>query len=88
MLKTQLNLNLRLSILLPVGYIKMEKINPLRILVVGFLLVLFGVAVPLLTVIQLIEASFFWLFLSFTASVAGVLLGVIGAAYYTRFNRK
>ena len=73
---------------LPAGYIEMEKINPLRIILIGFLMVLFGAVVPFLTVLKLIEASFFWLFLSFAASVGGLILGLIGAAYYTRFNRK
>lgn len=66
----------------------METINPLRIILVGFFLVVFGAVVPFLTVLNLIEASFFWLFLSFVSSLAGLILGLIGAAYYTRLHRK
>ena len=72
----------------PVGFIAMERINPLWIILIGFVMILFGVIVPFLTVLNLIEASFFWLFLSFFSSVGGLMLGIIGAAYYVRFNRK
>ena len=74
--------------MLPAGYTEMERINPLSIILMGFVMVLFGAVVPFLTVLDIIEASFFWLFLAFASSIGGLILGIIGAAYYTRLHRK
>jgi hypothetical protein len=51
-----------------------------RIILSGFVLVLFGLAVPFLMCIKLMVPSFALCFLSFGASVAGVLLGIVGAS--------
>ncbi len=59
-----------------------------KLILLGFLMVLFGFIVPLLMVIQVIEPSFFWGFLSYGVSVAGLFLGLIGGSQYVRSNRK
>jgi len=59
-----------------------------KLVFLGFLMVLFGFIVPLLMVIQVIEPSFFWGFLSYGVSVAGLFLGLIGGSLYVRANRK
>jgi hypothetical protein len=61
--------------------------HPRFILIVGFVLVLFGFLAPFLMTIRLVESSYWLSFLSYAASVAGLLLGLIGAALYTRMNR-
>ncbi len=62
----------------------MIRFPPGSLMMVGFLLVLIGFLVPFLTVIKIIEANLFLLLASYGASVAGLFLGVVGAAYYTR----
>ncbi|MCZ2128441.1 MAG: hypothetical protein LC099_11795 [Anaerolineales bacterium] len=47
---------------------------------ISFLLMLFGVVMPLLMVIQVVPSTFFWNFLSFGASTLGLFLGVIAVA--------
>jgi hypothetical protein len=59
-----------------------------KIIFIGFLMVLFGFIVPFLMVIKVMEASFFWGFLSYGVSVAGLFLGLIGASLYVRVHRK
>ena len=59
-------------------------LHPLKLIIIGFLLVLFGFIAPLLMVINVIEASFILSFLSHGASISGLLLGLIGAAMYSR----
>jgi hypothetical protein len=66
----------------------MIGIHPRTIIIVGFLLVLFGFIAPFLMVIRIIEASFVLSFLSYAASVAGLLLGLIGAAWYSHAGRR
>jgi hypothetical protein len=55
---------------------------------IGFLMVAFGFIVPFLMVIKIMEPSFFWGFLSYGVSVAGLFLGLIGGSQYVRVHRK
>lgn len=57
------------------------------LILIGFLMVLVGFLVPFLMVIKVMEASYFWGFLSYALSVAGLFLGVIGGSLYVRTKR-
>lgn len=61
--------------------------NPWKIIALGFILVLLGFLVPMLMIIQVIEASLFLSFASQAASVAGLFLGIIGASTYSRMGK-
>lgn len=61
--------------------------QPKRLIIIGFLLVLFGFVAPLLMVVGVLESTFFLNFLSYAASVSGLIMGIIGAAWYTRIHR-
>ncbi len=65
-----------------------ESVRPFHLILIGFLLSLVGVALPFLMVIQSVPSTFFLNFLSFTASISGLILGIIGAALYVRRRRK
>lgn len=65
----------------------MKHITPGRLIFIGFLLVLLGVVLPFLMVMKVIESTFFLNFFSFIISLIGVVIGVIGSAYYVRINR-
>jgi hypothetical protein len=54
--------------------------DPLYIILIGLGLVLLGVALPLLMVLDMLEPTYFLGFLSFSASLGGVLLGLVGAS--------
>lgn len=64
----------------------MNRIRPSTMILIGFLFVLFGFLVPFLTVLKVIPSNFFFLFLSFTTSVAGLMLGIVGAASLSRHD--
>ena len=66
----------------------MMRIHPKRIILIGFFLVLAGVVLPFLMVIQVLESTFFLNFFSFFATMAGLLLGMVGAATYVRLRKK
>jgi hypothetical protein len=62
--------------------------GPLKIILIGFALVILGVVLPFLMVLHVLKSTFFLNFLSYTASTAGLILGVIGAAMNVRLKRK
>jgi hypothetical protein len=65
----------------------MTRLEPRQIIVIGFVLVLLGFVIPFLMMIRIIESSFLLGLLSYGASVAGLFLGLIGAAWYTRMKK-
>jgi positive regulator of sigma E activity len=64
-----------------------DEKQPLRLILIGFVLLLLGAGFPFLMVMQLIESTFWLNFLSFAASVAGLFLGFIGATLYMRAQK-
>ena len=64
----------------------MSGMQPWKLILIGFVLVLFGAVAPFLMVIQVVESSFILSFLSYGASMVGLFLGLIGAALYVRIH--
>lgn len=62
--------------------------SPWKIIFLGFLLVLAGAVLPFLMVIHLVMSTFFLNFFSYTASLVGLILGIIGSAMYVRQEKK
>lgn len=62
--------------------------SPLAMILMGLLLSLMGVAFPALMVIHVLPSTFFLNFFSFTASMSGLILGILGAARYIGARRK
>lgn len=62
--------------------------NPKRLLLIGFLLVLFGAGGPWLIILGYLKSTFILNFLIYGSSVAGLVLGVIGAAMMSGERRK
>jgi hypothetical protein len=62
--------------------------SPGLLLSLGILLMLLGIILPFLMVIQVLESTFFLNFFSWGASVAGLSLGTIGFAMYSRGGKE
>lgn len=62
--------------------------HPRRLLAIAVLLLLFGCVMPFLMVVNLVESTFLLNFLSFGASVLGLLLGTVGLAGYRGKQKK
>jgi hypothetical protein len=58
----------------------MIHLSPRAIIFIGFILVLLGFLLPLLMVVDVLESTYFLNFFSFTASLIGLFLGMIGTA--------
>jgi uncharacterized membrane protein YqjE len=54
--------------------------HPERLIVIAVAMLLFGCVAPFLMVIKVFESTFFLNFLSYTMSVLGLLLGIVGVA--------
>ncbi|MGD2027777.1 MAG: hypothetical protein PVI99_08175 [Anaerolineales bacterium] len=54
--------------------------NPKRLIIIGFFLVLVGAVVPWLMILGFLKSTLFLNFLTYGASVSGLILGIIGAA--------
>jgi hypothetical protein len=52
--------------------------NPLRLVVIGFGLLLIGVVLPFLMVLKLVESTLFLNFLAVASSVGGLTTGFMG----------
>ena len=62
--------------------------KPVRLIVIGFVLVVLGFVVPLLMVNKTLESTFLLNMGSYAASTAGLFLGIIGGAMYVKKIRK
>lgn len=66
----------------------MMRSRPVRLILIGFVLVVLGAVLPLLMVLQVIRSTFVLNFLAYGASISGLFLGLIGSAMYVRLNKK
>ncbi|MCW5877301.1 MAG: hypothetical protein KIS80_00365 [Anaerolineales bacterium] len=58
----------------------MLQLSAKQYLVYGFLMVLFGFVMPYMFVLGIVKINFFLAFLSYGASLVGMLFGMIGVA--------
>lgn len=57
---------------------------PTKFVILGFLLLLLGAALPFLIIIDVLESTFFLSFLSYGSMVSGLVLGFIGVSIFFR----
>lgn len=61
--------------------------SPRFLLFLGLFLMVLGIVLPFLIVIRVLESTFLLNFFSWGASVAGLALGMVGFAMYSRNRR-
>jgi hypothetical protein len=66
----------------------MSRFQPVHLILLGIALMLLGWVLPFLMVLRVVNSSFFLNFLSYTAQISGLFLGIIGAASYIQVKRK
>ena len=64
-----------------------REISPLGLIAIGFVPCVMGIVLPLAMMLNLIRTTFAVSFLAFAVSVAGVLLGIVGASRYVARRR-
>ncbi len=66
----------------------MLSLSPVKMILIGLFLVVLGIVLPFLMVLDIIKSTFFLNFFSYGSSLAGLFLGLIGAASYVRERRR
>jgi len=56
----------------------------LKLIILGFVLLLIGAVLPFVIVIRLLESTFLLNFLAASSSISGLTVGFIGIAWYAR----
>jgi len=58
--------------------------NPVRLIIIAFVLLIIGLVLPFLMVLGLVESTLLLCFLAYGSSTAGLILGFVGIAQYRR----
>ncbi|MEN4010399.1 MAG: hypothetical protein ROW48_00010 [Bellilinea sp.] len=66
----------------------MMRIGPKGMMLIGVGLMLFGVAAPFLMILRLIETSLWLNFVSYIASISGLVIAFLGLVMYVRIDRR
>jgi hypothetical protein len=66
----------------------MRRLYPGPMILIGFLLVVVGAVLPWLIVLQILPSTYALNFISFAASILGLMLGVVGLAYFVSLRKK
>ncbi|MCJ7552169.1 MAG: hypothetical protein MUQ30_21065 [Anaerolineae bacterium] len=61
--------------------------NPRKLILIGFVLVVLGVALPMLMVLDIIRTTFLMSLLAHGASVSGMFLGFLGTLMIVRYRK-
>lgn len=62
--------------------------QPRRFILIAIILLIAGAVLPFLTIIGVLESTFFLNFITYFASVVGLFMGFIGIAMYIGDTRK
>jgi membrane associated rhomboid family serine protease len=65
----------------------MRTIRGEYLILIGFVMVLLGAILPFLMVMQILTSTIFLNFFSYAMSVGGLMLGIVGSAYFVRTRR-
>jgi len=65
----------------------MRPQSPRKLIVIGLVLVLLGFILPVLMVIDVLEATLLLSFFAYGASIGGLLLGLIGTVQITKLRK-
>jgi LPXTG-motif cell wall-anchored protein len=66
----------------------MRTIRGEYLIAIGFVMVLVGAILPFLMVMHTVKSTLFLDFFSYTISIAGLFLGIIGSAFLVTYRRR
>jgi len=62
--------------------------HPVRLIAIGFGLLVIGAVLPFAMVINLLESTLFLNFVSLLAQVGGITMGFLGITHYRQYGRR
>ena len=66
----------------------MIHLSPGKMIVIGFIMLVVGVALPFVMVLRLVEPTLFLGFVSYLMSLFGLILGLLGVLQYGTARRR
>jgi hypothetical protein len=66
----------------------MMQASPIRLIFLGFVLLLIGVLLPFLMVLQILGPSILLSFLAYLSSLGGLVIGLVGITMYSRSEKR
>jgi len=64
----------------------MTRINPRLMIGIAFIMLIIGVALPLMMVMQIVPSTFFLNLIAYLCSFFGIIIGFIGAVWLSKQN--
>jgi hypothetical protein len=64
------------------------RLSPLQMMLIGFVMLVIGFALPFLMVLHLLESTLFLGFVSYLTSFLGLIIGLIGVVMQGRSGRR
>jgi uncharacterized membrane protein YqjE len=64
----------------------MTRVNPRLMVGIAFIMLLLGVALPLMMVMHIIPSTFFLNLIAYLCSFFGIIIGFIGAVWLSKQN--
>jgi hypothetical protein len=66
----------------------MMQASPIRLIFLGFVLLLIGVLLPFLMVLQILGSTLLLNFLAYLSSLFGLVIGIVGLVMYSQARKR
>jgi hypothetical protein len=66
----------------------MKQLSPLRLIILGFVLLLIGFILPFLMVLQILGSTLLLNFVAYLASLFGLVIGIVGLVMYSQARKR
>jgi len=66
----------------------MKQLSPLRLIILGFVLLLIGFILPFLMVLQILPSTLLLNFLAYLSSLFGLVIGIVGLVLYSQARKR
>jgi hypothetical protein len=64
------------------------RLSPIQMMLIGFVLLMVGFLLPFVMVLRIVQPTLLLGFVSYLASLAGLVIGLLGVFFYGRVQHK
>ena len=66
----------------------MKQLSPLRLIILGFVLLVLGFVLPFSMLLQVLPSTLLLNFVAYLSSLFGLVIGIVGLVLYTQTRRR